>query len=82
MSIATTAAPVVQTVDLASGYRIPRIIRGGWQLAGDHGPVDRERALNDMSAFVAAGLTTVDGADIYTGVEAIYGEFNARVGAS
>jgi aryl-alcohol dehydrogenase-like predicted oxidoreductase len=31
-----------------------------------------------MAAFVDAGLDTVDGADIYTGVEAIYGDFNAR----
>jgi aryl-alcohol dehydrogenase-like predicted oxidoreductase len=66
------------TIALAPGYRIPRIIRGGWQLAGDHGEVDRERALTDMGAFVDAGLNTVDGADIYTGVEDMYGEFNAR----
>jgi len=64
--------------ELATGYHIPRIVRGGWQLAGDHGEVDRERALKDIGAFVAAGLNTVDGADIYTGVEALYGEFNAR----
>jgi len=68
----------VVTVALAANYHIPRIIRGGWQLAGDHGEVDRERALTDMAAFVDAGLNTVDGADIYTGVEAMYGEFNAR----
>lgn len=68
----------MQTVELAPGYRIPRIIRGGWQLSGDHGAVDRERALSEMATFVAAGLNTVDGADIYTGVEAMYGEFNAR----
>ena len=67
-----------ETTALAPGYRIPRIIRGGWQLAGDHGEVDRERALTDMGAFVDAGLNTVDGADIYTGVEDMYGEFNAR----
>jgi aryl-alcohol dehydrogenase-like predicted oxidoreductase len=67
----------VQTVELASGYRIPRVIRGGWQLAGDHGPVERERAIADMGTFLAAGLNTVDGADIYTGVEDMYGAFNA-----
>lgn len=68
----------VQTVELAPGYRIPRVIRGGWQLAGDHGPVDRARAVQEIGAFVDAGLNTVDGADIYTGVEALYGEFNAQ----
>jgi aryl-alcohol dehydrogenase-like predicted oxidoreductase len=68
----------VETVELAPGYRIPRIIRGGWQLAGDHGPVERERAIADMAAFLDAGLNTVDGADIYTGVEDMYGSFNAE----
>jgi aryl-alcohol dehydrogenase-like predicted oxidoreductase len=68
----------VETVDLAPGYRIPRIIRGGWQLAGGHGEVDRTRALQDIGRFVDAGLDTVDGADIYTGVEALYGEFNSQ----
>ena len=34
----------VETIELAPGYRISRVLRGGWQLAGGHGPVDRERA--------------------------------------
>ena len=68
----------VHTTELAPGYHIARIIRGGWQLAGDHGGVDRERALTEMASFVDAGLNTADGADIYTGVEEMYGEFNAR----
>ena len=68
----------IETIELAPGYRIPRLIRGGWQLAGDHGPVDRERAIADIAAYVDAGLNTVDGADIYTGVEALYGAFNTR----
>lgn len=67
-----------QTVLLAPGYEIPGVIRGGWQLSGDHGPVDRERAIADMAKFVDAGLNTVDGADIYTGVEDMYGAFNAQ----
>jgi aryl-alcohol dehydrogenase-like predicted oxidoreductase len=67
-----------ETTELAPGYRIPRIIRGGWQLAGDHGAVDRARALDDIGVFVDAGLDTVDGADIYAGVEELYGAFNAR----
>jgi aryl-alcohol dehydrogenase-like predicted oxidoreductase len=69
---------MIETFELAPGYRIPRIVRGGWQLAGDHGAVDRQRAVQEIAAFVEAGLNTVDGADIYTGVEAIYGEFNAQ----
>ena len=69
---------MIETFALTPAYRIPRIIRGGWQLAGDHGAVDRERALSEMAAFVDAGLNTADCADIYTGVEEMYGEFNTR----
>ena len=72
----------VDTTELAPGYRIPRVIRGGWQLAGDHGPVERERAIADMAVFLDAGLNTVDGADIYTGVEDMYGAFNGARAAA
>jgi aryl-alcohol dehydrogenase-like predicted oxidoreductase len=65
----------VPTVDLRPDYRISRIIKGGWQLAGDHGPVDRASAIRDMAAFVDAGITTFDCADIYTGVEEMIGVF-------
>lgn len=68
----------VPRVPLGQGTTIPRLIRGGWQLAGGHGPVDRERALADIAAFVDAGMDCVDGADIYTGVEDLYGQFNER----
>ncbi len=73
---------MIETTELAPGYRIPRIVRGGWQLAGGHGEVDVARALADMHAFVDAGLDTCDGADIYTGVEALYGRFNAAARAA
>jgi aryl-alcohol dehydrogenase-like predicted oxidoreductase len=66
-----------ETTLLAPGYRIPRIVRGGWQLAGGHGEVDADAAVADMRAFVDAGLDTFDCADIYTGVEELYGRFNA-----
>ena len=68
----------IETFKLAPGYDIPRLIRGGWQLAGDHGEVDRERAIGDMSVFVDAGIDTFDCADIYAGVEDIIGEFRTR----
>lgn len=72
----------VATFELAPGYRISRLIRGGWQLAGGHGPVDRERAIGDMAAFVERGVFTFDCADIYTGVEELIGEFRRRGGAA
>jgi aryl-alcohol dehydrogenase-like predicted oxidoreductase len=59
-------------------YEISRVIKGGWHLAGDHGAIDREQAVHDMAAFVEAGITTFDCADIYTGVEALIGRFRAR----
>ncbi|MEM7318666.1 MAG: aldo/keto reductase [Pseudomonadota bacterium] len=51
------------------------MIKGGWQLAGDHGPVDRTEAVRDMEAFLDAGITTFDCADIYVGVEEMIGDF-------
>ena len=60
---------------LRPGYEISRVIRGGWQLAGGHGPVDRRAAIDDLIASAEAGITSYDCADIYTGVEEIIGEF-------
>ena len=65
----------VDRVQLAPGYSISRLLKGGWQLAGGHGAVDAAAALDDMDRFVEAGITTFDCADIYTGVEALIGEW-------
>ena len=71
----------VETLALRPGHTISRVIRGGWQLAGDHGHVDRAQAIADMEAFVDAGFFTFDCADIYTGVEEMIGEFIADLRA-
>jgi aryl-alcohol dehydrogenase-like predicted oxidoreductase len=63
---------------LAPGYTVSRLLKGGWQLAGGHGPVDAAAAMADMDRFVDAGITTFDCADIYTGVEALIGEWLKR----
>jgi aryl-alcohol dehydrogenase-like predicted oxidoreductase len=63
----------METREIAPGYTVSRVIRGGWQLAGGHGEIDRARAVDDLVAAFDAGVTTFDGADIYTGVEEIYG---------
>ena len=65
----------VPTVPLSDGVRIPRLIKGGWQLAGGHGRVDADRAVADMFAFAEEGITAFDCADIYTGVEELIGRF-------
>jgi aryl-alcohol dehydrogenase-like predicted oxidoreductase len=72
----------METTELRPGYRISRVIRGGWQLAGGHGAIDRARAVDDFIAAFDAGLTTFDCADIYTGVEELYGEVRARLRAT
>jgi aryl-alcohol dehydrogenase-like predicted oxidoreductase len=68
----------IPRIPLSSTYEISRVIKGGWQLAGDHGRVDPQQADRDMAAFVEAGVTTFDCADIYTGVEAMIGSFRVR----
>lgn len=69
----------VETAELRPGHTISRVIKGGWQLAGDHGPVDRAAAIADMEAFLDAGITTFDCADIYVGVEEMIGAFIADI---
>jgi aryl-alcohol dehydrogenase-like predicted oxidoreductase len=63
----------VETTTIAQGYTIPRLIKGGWQLAGGHGAVDQAAAMADMDAYVEAGISAFDCADIYTGVEELIG---------
>jgi len=71
----------MQRISIQPGYEISRVIRGSWQLAGGHGPVDTETAIEDMIAFADAGITTFDCADIYTGVEELIGAFRLKYGA-
>lgn len=73
---------MIETTELRPGYEIARIIKGGWQLAGDHGSVDRRQSIADMERFLDAGITAFDCADIYTGVEEMIGEFIANVRAN
>ena len=69
----------MERIALSPGYDISRVIRGGWQLAGGHGAVDRESAVDDLLAAFDAGITTFDCADIYTGVEELHGRFRRRL---
>ncbi len=73
---------MMPTISLRPGYDISRVIRGGWQLAGGHGPVDRAETIGDMIAFAQAGITTFDCADIYTGVEDLIGAFRTEYARS
>ena len=66
---------MIDRVKVAPGYTISKIIKGGWHLAGGHGHVESNTAIEDMRAFVEVGITTFDCADIYTGVEELIGQF-------
>lgn len=68
-----------ETCEIKPGYVISRVIRGGWQLAGGHGEVERSSVTQDLAAFYDAGVTTFDCADIYTGVEEMIGDFRAAM---
>ena len=69
----------VEKISLRENHSISRIIKGGWQLAGDHGDVQRRKAIQDMEIFLEAGISTFDCADIYVGVEEMLGEFISSV---
>ena len=60
---------------MRADHQISRVIKGGWQLAGGHGSLDRTQAIADMTTFFDAGIRTFDCADIYTGVEDMIGTF-------
>jgi aryl-alcohol dehydrogenase-like predicted oxidoreductase len=68
----------MERIELQPGYSISRVIKGGWHLAGGHGTIAEEQALEDMRHFVNAGITTFDCADIYTGVEELIGKFRKK----
>lgn len=69
----------VDTAEIAPGYRISRMLKGGWHLAGGHGAVDHDRAVAEMRDYVESGVVTFDCADIYTGVEQLIGDFRRQM---
>lgn len=71
---------MIERIDLAPGYSISRLIHGGWQFSAGH-RLDGS-ALDDAVEVLVesadSGVTTFDCADIYTGVEELYGRFLKR----
>lgn len=65
----------MQRIELAPGYEISRVIRGGWQMSSGHSAAQSGDPVADMVACADAGITTFDCADIYTGVEEMIGRF-------
>jgi aryl-alcohol dehydrogenase-like predicted oxidoreductase len=68
------------SVELAPGYEISRLTLGGWQFAAGHrlDGAHLDAALDVLVEAADRGVTTFDCADIYTGVEELYGRFLAR----
>jgi aryl-alcohol dehydrogenase-like predicted oxidoreductase len=64
---------------LASDLTICKILNGMWQVAGGHGYIDHELAVEDMVKFHDAGFTTWDLADIYGPAEDLIGELRHRL---
>jgi aryl-alcohol dehydrogenase-like predicted oxidoreductase len=70
----------VGDVELAPGYRVAKLIVGGWQLSAGHrlGAPGREDAVEHLVQLADLGFDTFDCADIYAGVEEVFGEFLTR----
>jgi aryl-alcohol dehydrogenase-like predicted oxidoreductase len=75
-----TDAPDGTRFELAPGYEISRLVVGGGQLSAGHRPdaVAVDTAVERLVAMADMGLDTFDCADIYTGVEELYGAFLRR----
>ena len=75
-----TGAPGGARFELTPGYDISRLIVGGWQLSAGHraDAVALDEAVERLVAMADMGLDTFDCADIYTGVEELYGRFLRR----
>lgn len=71
---------IVPKVKLADNLAVSKVIRGCWQLDGQHkGDALSDRtsgaaAIEDLDAFCRAGITTIDTADNYGGSELLVGQ--------
>mmetsp|Transcript_13859 Transcript_13859/g.34859 ORF Transcript_13859/g.34859 Transcript_13859/m.34859 type:complete len:408 (+) Transcript_13859:190-1413(+) len=71
----------IARADVCPGLNISRVVKGCWQLSGGHrGDKGSDRtqgksAVEDFDAFVSAGVTTFDTADIYGPSEELIGKY-------
>ena len=63
---------------LGNDLEICRILNGMWQVAGGHGQIDSQLAIQDMEKYQKLGFTTWDLADIYGPAESLIGEFSKK----
>lgn len=55
--------------------QVPAITIGLWQVAGGHGKINLEKAVQEMKIYAEAGFFAFDLADIYGPSEDLYGRF-------
>jgi aryl-alcohol dehydrogenase-like predicted oxidoreductase len=70
---------LLPSVELRSGYRIPRLIRGTWQLHEAARTLDRNAALAELTTSFDLGFSAIETADTYDGVEELLGAFRAHL---
>lgn len=71
---------MIERFALSDTHDACRIINGGWQLSAGHRQeeLDRPAIVAGLVRLAQAGLTSFDCADIYTGVEELFGEVRSR----
>jgi aryl-alcohol dehydrogenase-like predicted oxidoreductase len=65
--------------ELAPNLKICRVLGGMWQVAGAHGRINQQAAVEEMIKYHNAGFTTWDLADIYGPAEDFIGDFRRRL---
>jgi aryl-alcohol dehydrogenase-like predicted oxidoreductase len=60
-------------------YAMSRIINWWRQLSWGHGDIEKQEMINILTQYAQQGVTTFDCADIYTGVEELYGAMRENV---
>ena len=87
-SVAEGSNCAIPRAEVAPGLNISRVVKGCWQLSGGHrGDKASDRtqgknAVEDFDAFVSAGITTFDTADIYGPSEELIGKYLDSRGGS
>ena len=69
---------IMEKIILGKDLEICRILNGMWQVAGGHGQIDSELAVQDMKKYHELGFTTWDLADIYGPAESLIGDFKKK----
>lgn len=57
------------------GHQLSEIFKGNWQLAGGHGNITPQEAIDTLTTYAQHGVNVFDVGDIYTGAEQITGDF-------